>query len=210
MRKILSAIVAVLIAAPSFAQFHTGGFSIDKSNLYFGGRIGFTVPTITGDIPVIDPLGTKVGLNIGAVIGLRVSQTAPVFVESGLFYTERGAKKNKVSVGYNSLEIPLLVKYGFQVSDEIAVLPFFGPAFGFGIAGKFKDENGYKVSSFDDDEPIWPGLKRFNMGLRLGCGAEYNNIYAEIAYQLGVTNISDDDNFSAHSSGLLVNFGVNF
>ena len=211
MKKFLTAIFAILMAAPSFAQFHTGGFSVDKNNLYFGGRIGFTVASVTGDIPLTDKLGSKAGMTLGAVVGLRLSESTPVFLESGLYYTERGAKKNKVTLGYNNLEIPLLVKYGFQLSEEIAILPFFGPTFAYAIGGKLKNDSGDKISSFDNDDSIlWPGLNRANMGLRLGCGGEYNNIYLEIAYQLGVTNISKDDKYSSHSSGLMVNFGVNF
>jgi hypothetical protein len=48
------------------------------------------------------------------------------------------------------------------------------------------------------------------MGFKLGCGAEYNKIYAEIGYQFGVTNFLDDDDFSAHNNALFFNLGVNF
>ena len=48
------------------------------------------------------------------------------------------------------------------------------------------------------------------MGFKLGCGLEYNMLYLEVAYQLGVTNIADDDDFSIHANQLSINFGVNF
>ena len=51
---------------------------------------------------------------------------------------------------------------------------------------------------------------RKNMGFKLGCGAEYNKLYAEVGYQLAVTNFLDSDDFSAHNNALFFNLGVNF
>ena len=54
------------------------------------------------------------------------------------------------------------------------------------------------------------------MGFKLGCGAEYNNMYLEVGYQFGINNLSKDGasavpgSYSGHSNAFLVNFGVNF
>ena len=208
MKKILVSLVAILMAAPSFAQFSSGGFELDKQSLYYGVRFGGTIASISGD----RSLGNKVGITLGGVIGLRLSESTPVFLESGLYYTQRGAKDNEWEITHNNFEIPILVKYGFKVSDDIALLPFVGPYFAYGISGKTKKDDGLggieKVSTYDDDE--WMGLERANMGFKFGCGAEYNHLYLEIGYQLGVTNISKMDDVSAHSSAFFANFGVNF
>lgn len=208
MKKVLSTIVAILIAAPTFAQYSSGGFSLDEENLYYGVRLGMTSATLTGD--VID-LGSRFGLTLAGIVGLRASNTAPVFLESGLYYTERGAKKDKVTLSYNNLEIPFVVKYGLKVSDDIALLPFLGPYFSYAISGKYKST--LKGAEFEwgaFDEKQWSGLKRANMGIKLGCGAEYNNLYLELGYQFGITNICKDKDFTARSNALFVNFGVNF
>lgn len=209
MKKVLSTIVAILIAAPTFAQYSSGGFSLDEENLYYGVRLGMSISSISGDIPEVKPLGSKVGLTLGGIIGLRCSNTAPVFLESGVFYTERGAKKGKSVASYNTIEIPLLVKYGIKASDDIAVLPFLGPTFSYAVSGKYKNPDGnIDTGAFEEKE--WSALKRANMGIKLGCGAEYSNLYLEVAYQLGITNICKNGNFSGHSNALLINFGVNF
>jgi hypothetical protein len=208
MKKVLSTIVAILIAAPTFAQYSSGGFSLDEENLYYGVRLGMTSATLTGD--VVD-LGSRFGLTLAGIVGLRASNTAPVFLESGLYYTERGAKKDKVTLSYNNLEIPFVVKYGLKVSDDIALLPFLGPYFSYAISGKYKST--LKGAEFEwgaFDEKQWAGLKRANMGIKLGCGAEYNNLYLELGYQFGITNICKDDDFTSRSNALFVNFGVNF
>ncbi|MBQ6064493.1 MAG: PorT family protein [Prevotella sp.] len=218
MKKVLSTIVAILIAAPTFAQYSSGGFSLDEENLYYGVRLGMSISSISGDIPEIKPLGSKVGLTMGGVIGLRCSNTAPVFLESGVYYTERGVKKSKISVSYNTLEIPIIVKYGIKATDDIALLPFLGPTFSYALSGKYKWDNA-DTGTFEEKD--WTALNRANMGIKFGCGAEYSNLYLELAYQFGITNLSKDginstlptpvrEKHSGHSNALLINFGVNF
>ena len=209
----------MLVAAPSFAQFSSGGFELDKNNMYYGIRIGITSASISGEsvtvngVTLSNDLGAKVGMTLAGVVGLRVSDTTPVFLESGLYYTERGGKEGNVTVGYNNLEIPILIKYGIKASDDIAILPFIGPYFSYAFSGKTKYKDGTttaKVGTFDEKKAPTGGLKRANMGFKIGCGAEFNKLFLEIGYQLGVTNICKNDELSAHSTALFANFGINF
>ena len=208
MKKILVAILGALFAAPSFAQYSSGGFSLNESSLYYGIRLGMNIANLTGDAP---DLGAKVGLNFGGTIGARLSDSTPIFLESGLYYSGSGASKDKTTISLNYLELPILIKYGVQVSDDIALLPFIGPTFRYGIfGGKWKTSGLGKVDSFHDGR-----FKRFDMGIKLGCGAEYNKLYLEAGYQFGITNIADwslgnNDDASAHNGALFVNLGVNF
>lgn len=204
MKKFFTAIVALMLAAPSFAQYSSGGFELDKDNLYYGVRIGMTAANLGGDADT----DSKIGMTLAGVVGLRVSSTTPVFLESGLYYTERGAK----DIGYSNLEIPILIKYGIKATEDIAILPFVGPYFARACWGKTKiaeaGGKSVKVGTFDEDK--WTGLKRANMGFKLGCGAEYNKLYLEIGYQIGVTNISKVDDLTIRSNAFFANFGVNF
>ena len=205
MKKFLVAIVAMALSMPSFAQFSSGGFSLDEENVYYGVRIGLTVANLGGDASTVKNLNSKVGMTLAGVLGLRISHTAPVFLESGLYYTERGAKKDKIKMSYNNLEIPILVKYGIKASDDIAVLPFLGPVFAYGIGGKYK----YDGANGKIEDSTFDYLKRANMGFKLGCGAEYENLYLEAGYQFGITDVSKSDD-AIHSNAFFVNFGVNF
>lgn len=208
MKKFLVAIMAVLFSAPSFAQYSSGGFSLSESSLYYGIRLGMNIATLTGDAP---DLGSKIGLNLGGTVGLRVSDTTPIFLESGLYFSGSGASKDKNSISLNYLELPILIKYGVQVTDEIAVLPFIGPTFRYGIfGGKWKTSGVGKTDSFGDNK-----FKRADVGIKLGCGAEYSKLYLEAGYQFGITNIADwsltnGDDASAHNGALFINLGVNF
>ena len=95
------------------------------------------------------------------------------------------------------------MKYGIKATDDIAVLPFVGPYFAYAVSSDWKHKGAEVGYSF-------PRLNRNNMGFKLGCGIEYNKLYAEIGYQLNVTNIIDDDDFSSHNNALFLNLGVNF
>ena len=228
MKKFFLSIVAALLAVPTFAQFTSGGFTISENNTYYGIRIGMAMSNFGGDY--VD-MNSKTGLTLGGVIGIRLSDSAPVFLESGLYYSGHGAKKDKEFINYNNLEIPLLIKYGFQANDEIAVLPFFGPVFSYAVSGKTKqlvyDKVGNgdyavkqpqeyeKVGTFDEKKVRigngeLGGMKRANMGLKLGCGVEYSNLYAELGYQFGITNVCKNDDYTARNNALFINVGVNF
>ena len=223
MTKVLVAIMAMFCSMSSFAQYSSGGFSLDEENIYWGVRFGMTAASLSGDLDV----SSKVGMTLAGIVGLRPSDNTPVFIESGLYYTERGGKNGgpyvglkrtpdgSVSrVGYNILEIPLTIKYGLKVSDQVAVLPFFGPYFSYAISGKTKqieaNSNETKsVGSFDEKAACHGGLNRASMGLKLGAGAEYNKIYVEIGYQFGITNIAKAEEFSGRSNAFFANIGVN-
>lgn len=208
MKKILVAIVAVLFAAPSFAQYSSGGFTLSESTVYYGARVGLNVSTLTGD--ETSDAKAKAGMNLGGVIGLRVSDSTPIFLESGVYFTMCGAKgKGKDKVDLNYLEIPVLFKYGVQATDDIAVLPYLGPTFRFGVGGSMKQDDGtgntVTRTSFKSDR-----YSRPDVGMKIGCGVEYTKLYLEMGYQFGITNIYDSDDISQHNGAFFVNFGVNF
>lgn len=203
MKKLLVAAIACLFAAPSFAQFSSGGFSLDEEHLYWGVRIGVNFAGIGGDI---ESDKSRTGMTLAGVVGIRVTDSAPVFLESGLYYTERGGDDlkgasylNEKDVAnppkghLNYLEVPVLIKYGISTENNVAILPFIGPTFSMGISGSYKY------------------LKHPEMGFKLGCGVEWNNLYLEGAYQFGVTNIADaTGDPSSHGHAFGINLGINF
>ena len=206
MKKFFTAIVAMMLAVPSFAQFASGGFSLDKNSVYYGARMGLNLASMSGD--GTDANSMKAGLNLGGVVGLRVSPSSPVFLESGFYYTQRGGKDGDDKMTIKYLEIPLILKYGIKATDDIAILPFAGPYFSYGIGGRLKGK--YEGVKFD--ESSFNYVNHPDMGLKVGCGAEYDMLYFEVGYQFGIANIADDDviDETVHGNALFLNFGVNF
>ena len=95
MKKFLVAIVAVLFAAPSFAQYSSGGFTLSESTVYYGARVGLNVSTLTGDGTVHHPLGlsgtfkTGVLAPVKAVIDLTNGGYIPEVAALGTRYVTK-------------------------------------------------------------------------------------------------------------------------
>lgn len=99
-----------------------------------------------------------------------------------------------------------MLKYQCKVDRDIAITPFLGGYLACGVGGKIKDF-GDRVaeSSFSDHN-----FKRFDGGLRLGCGVMFDMFYAEVGYDAGLANISNDSFDTAHTGTLFANIGINF
>ena len=122
MKKLFTAIVAAIFAVPSFAQIHSGDFSLNETSVYYGIRLGMNASTFSGDADM-SRLDAKTGLTLAGTVGLRLSDVVtPLFLESGLYYTQYGAKENKDEVNLNYFEIPILIKAGFELQNDMALL----------------------------------------------------------------------------------------
>ena len=139
-----------------------------------------------------------------------MAQASPLYFETGLYYTEKGGKGNydgkKFTYNLNYLEVPLLMKYAIPLDYRSCVQPFVGGYLACGVSGQIKDYgNRQAFSSFDND-----AFKRFDGGLRIGCGIQYDIAYAEAAYEFGLANICNDAFDTSHNRCFYLNVGVNF
>ena len=77
-----------------------------------------------------------------------------------------------------------------------------------GVGGKIKDYYYHEsYSAFGDD---MDQFKRFDGGLRMGVGIQYDLFYADLTYDLGLSNIGHDDFDDTKNSALMLNVGINF
>ena len=207
MKKLLISLVTLILSVPSFAQYNSGEVSLSESTMYYGLRLGADLANFSGD--GTGDYKTRTGMTLGFVVGLHVSEETPICLESGLYYTERGGKKNipggEETTSLCYLELPILIKYGFELENDWAILTFVGPYFSLGAGGSIINKvNDTSISSFSRDN-----FSRPDMGFKLGCGAEYNHLYIEAGYQFGVANISQDDVHAVHGNAWFLNVGVN-
>lgn len=232
MKKIIIAALALVLALPTFAQGYGYGNRVSKyelnhsygsegNSVYYGLRLGLGLTSVNSDNRELDGGSLQAGLNLGGVIGFQLSPEYPVYLESGLMYMEKGGKgtnyttsatntttykAGKFTYSLNYLELPILVKYVYDVDGEMSIQPFVGGYFAVGISGKMKNyANRESKSSFSSDY-----FKRFDGGLRLGCGFQYQVLYGEVAYEYGLANIARDEFESAHNGDFMINIGVNF
>lgn len=150
------------------------------------------------------------GFNVGIVGGIQLAEATPLFLEGGLYYTEKGGKGyhggDKFTYDLNYLEIPIVVKYKYFFDNAMALQPFFGGFLACGVGGKVKNYGAREAfSSFSSDY-----FKRFDGGIRLGCGFSYTNFYLELAYDFGLANICHDTFDKSHTGCFYATLGVDF
>mgnify|MGYP002623527185 CR=1 FL=1 len=218
----LVAIFSLLSVMPAAAQYQRGGHGRTNStyrgsrhyslapNWYGGLRFGLSASHVNSDAPYLDGGNTKSGLNVGAVAGVQLAPSTPLFFETGLLYSEKGGKGSdhgdKFTFNLNYIEVPLVLKYSAYVAPATAVEPFVGGYMACGVGGKIKDFGQRAAySSFNDGN-----FKRFDGGIRVGCGVAYEMLYAEIGYDFGLTNIGDDVFNDTHNGAFFANVGINF
>lgn len=144
MKKITFLLMALLlIAMPSSAQHYTqsryynkqtghldyGRHYNDFPDSYFGFRIGPSFSYVNSDDSRLDGGNWQTGLNVGVVAGVALSNAQPLYLEGGLFYTEKGGKKDltndkKMTYNLNYIEIPLVLKYKYNIDPHFSLQPF--------------------------------------------------------------------------------------
>ena len=211
MKKIIKLILAVALAIPTFAQFENKGkrnrFNHSNTEQYYGVRLGLNIASLSSDAAELD-LDSRTGIAFGAVYGLQLANSAPVWLEAGLMYSEKGGKSTihgeKFTARLSYFQLPVVCKYAIDIADDFYLTPFAGGYMALGAFGKIKDYATHTAES------SWDTFNRFDGGLRLGCGLEYDMVYAELGFDFGLTNISKSDFESTHTRNLFINIGVNF
>ena len=177
-------------------------------------RVGATFSCVDSEDALFDSNRMRTGLNVAAVAGLSLSRNVPLYLETGLGYTEKGGTKgrgiDKMTFNLNYLEVPIVLKYDVSTYGLFGVQPYVGGYLAYGVGGKVKDygiRNSY--SAFGDERPGYPRFQHFDGGLKIGCGINLSAFYADFSYEYGLTNISHNSFDETHNSSVLLTVGVN-
>jgi len=232
MKKFLAlAMVALMASMPMMAQRHNYGSTPSNrydyerpgsrwirnyygKNMYFGLRIGPAFSHVSGD-GISYAGSTKTGLHLGGVAGFQITNRAPVFFETGLSYVNKGGKgywdAQKVTTSLSYIELPLVFKYIHYTDFGLSIHPLFGGYMTVGVDGSIKNyDTRDKIGAFGKNDHGMPRFKRFDGGLRVGCGAGFSMFYLDLTYDIGLANICHDDYDSSSNGTFYLNFGVNF
>lgn len=231
MKKLFFICMAVLTTTSASAQYYPDGRPIppskryayqrnrsnntrccDYKDTYFGFRLGMAVASVHSDAAILDGSNPRVGLDVGVVVGTKIVPNTPLYFESGLSYTEKGGKGDyqgsKFTYSLDYLELPLLLKYKAAVAPDVTIDPFIGGYLALGVGGKIKDYGEREAySSFGSDKA---SFKRFDGGIRLGCGLSYNMLSLGISYDIGLANVGHYDFEDTRTGSLNLNVGVTF
>ena len=177
---------------------------------YVGLRVGLNASHVNSDSPLLDGSSMKSGLNIGIAAGTQLTYRAPLFIESGLYYSQKGGKSDsesgKFTYDLNYLEVPLIIKYKHFVGNQTSIQPYAGGYLAVATDGQIKNYGTRTAfSSYDDGY-----FNRFDGGLKIGCGVGYNMLYLDASYDIGLANIGQDNFDDTHNGCFTINVGVNF
>jgi hypothetical protein len=211
MRRIITLIMVIAFTIPSFAQFETNRgrsrYNRDDTERYYGLRLGMNVASTSSESNAFDT-NPRTGLVIGFAYGMQLSKHHPLWLEASLLYSEKGGKTHqdgdKVTYRLGYLQLPIVAKYGINMDDDLYLQPFFCGYLSVGITGKMKN---YGTR---ESESVFDNMKRFDGGLRAGCGLEYKMMYVEVGYDLGLANIAKDEFDNTKTRCFFVNLGINF
>lgn len=203
--------MVIAFTIPSFAQFETNRgrsrYNRDDTERYYGLRLGMNVASTSSESNAFDT-NPRTGLVIGFAYGMQLSKHQPLWLEASLLYSEKGGKTHqdgdKVTYRLGYLQLPIVAKYGINMDDDLYLQPFFGGYLSVGITGKMKN---YGTR---ESESVFDNMKRFDGGLRAGCGLEYKMMYVEVGYDLGLANIAKDEFDNTKTRCFFVNLGINF
>lgn len=214
MKKFLLVLTCAICTLTASAQYASDAsssfFSVQKSDqpVTFGirGGVNFAKQSVSYDGYSFSPKN-NVGFNVGVSVDIPMLES--LYLQSGLYYTVKGYKSEedgyteKATPSY--LELPILASYRYNFSDFTQLQINFGPYLAYGIAGKYKWDDGDEDEDFFDDD-----TKRFDAGLAIGAGMTFGHIFVGVNYDLGLTNILKDSDGSLKNRCLSINVGYNF
>ena len=150
---------------------------------------------------------SRASFHVAVTDQILLCNKLPFYLETGLAFSSRGGKVDGVSFRPSYLQIPVLVNYHFNIKDIVTIQPFAGLYYGLGIGGKVKvgDEKG---DIFGDEG----GLKRSDLGVRLGAGVVWKRIYFGLGYDIGCLNLvkESDGEGTMRNNCFTISVGYNF
>jgi hypothetical protein len=225
-KTLLLSLLCMILAMPAMAQpgyrygrgynpriqtvGRHGNEYIAWHSYYVGLRVALNASHVSSESPLLDGSSMKSGLNIGIAAGTQLTYRAPLFIESGLYYSQKGGKSDsgngKFTYDLNYLEVPLLIKYKHFVGNQTSIQPYAGGYLAVATDGQIKNYGTRTAfSSFEDGY-----FNRFDGGLKIGCGVGYNMLYLDASYDIGLGNIGQDNFDDTHNGCFTINLGVNF
>jgi len=202
-------VMFILIAGYTQAQFKVGvkaGFNLTNISQKFD-----------GEKPDSEDRGKfKPGFQVGLIGEYSISDVFAI--QPGIVFATQGTKFKddeedyKATMNLNYIQIPINAQYKMDLGVAKLLLQA-GPYLGYGIGGKNKAkgtieglsvsiENKIKFGKGDEDDLTTYIPNAFDFGLGLGAGLQFGNIQAVLGYNIGLANMTDEDDYSMKNNGL--------
>jgi len=194
MKRFMMMAVAVMMAA----------LSVNAQQMFIKPMVGGTLSTLTGDG---DGVKMRFGLVGGAEFGYQIAE--PFVVTAGALVSMQGANADDtnftkdISTSLTYLNIPILANY--YIIPGLAVKAGIQPGFMLALKHKWSDN---VLGTWQDHEVTdKDGYKTFDLSIPLGLSYEVSDFVIDARYNLGITNINDDSNYTAKNGVIMLTVG---
>ncbi|CAN5757349.1 hypothetical protein BH11BAC3_BH11BAC3_11710 [soil metagenome] len=225
MKKVCTVLAGIVITATSFAQFSfgvqgIGNLSDAKIKFEDGQNVAKKMRVLPGagllaQYAVNEKLSIRSGVNF-LQHGITVKTAIPT--SGGNVPAVNATAKSRL----NYLQLPVNILATFS-SEKRQFFAGAGGYLNYGISGKTKVEGEYisngatekfaeETDAFKNDADGNPGLKKADWGIGALAGVRMSNgLFANVGYQLGLSDISNSDNGGEYKSrGLQLTIGYFF
>ena len=150
----------------------------------------------------------KLGIHVAGIYEHQLATSMPLYLETGVALMQKGCKcemgiaSMKTNLWY--MEIPIALNYKFALDEGLTLYPSAGFYYALGIGGKIKADT--KEDAFGGES----GLKRADLGLRLGCTIDYNRYQAAIGYSIGMLDYADKESPEMKNRTFFISVGYRF
>jgi opacity protein-like surface antigen len=189
----------------------------DKMSLS-GNLIGFHVG-VAADVKLLEFLYFQPGV----MLNLKGGEIKDEYEYRSSY--EHDYNESTITIAVYYLDVPLMLSLKGTLNNDLALRAHAGPYFGLGLFGKFeveetgssgrrdgiKIDNVFSPSALDKSRYGFTGANKFNFGVGLGAGLEFNNMYLGASYNIGLTNLLDSDELpELYERTVSVTIGYNF
>lgn len=143
---------------------------------------------------------------VGFSLAAPITQSIPLYIQTGLDFTGRGAESGDSSYNLYYLQLPVTISYYINAGKIVSIRPYAGIYYSAGLFSNGK-EDGERLK-YDDDNfdffteysvefegatSSYKALKGSDFGLRFGADVVLKKHYSVgLGYDLGLMNINKD------------------
>jgi len=163
------------ISSTNFYVYDYGSYT-NGSKPHLGAHLGISYEKKISDVFFLE-LGSM--LSTKGVINMKWSPDEPYATKTSLVY----------------LDIPILIKGYFELSDDVLLYNTIGPYLGFGLFGFYEDKNEeedgtirWDYAGDRDSRYEFSRYTRLDFGFSMGAGVDFKGVQVGFAYDFSLFN----------------------
>ncbi len=192
----------------------------NAQDIKFGAKTGLNFANVSNVSYPNEKSSSRIAFHLGAMAEIKLNEQFAIQPE--LLYSAQGFKRDGVRgveemYGYKVyfdadvtakmtyINVPVMAKYFVMEGLSLEAGPQLGILVSAtGSYDNIKADGGYGTLNINPkDEDIKDDFSSIDFGLNFGASYTYNNIYAGLRYNLGLTNITKDSRGDVIKNGVL-------